>query len=70
MNAIPDMRSLWCIVEGDPMPFMVIASIHNNIAQLKDHVYDKIKNGIPNDINPKDLELWKVGSFYRPAQMF
>jgi Crinkler effector protein N-terminal domain len=52
-------RELWCIIDGESQPFTVIAPIHSDIHELKELIYDKIKNGL-RDINAQDLDLWKV----------
>ena len=56
---------LWCIVydDKDEYPFQVTAPINNNINELKEHVYEKIKN-TSRDVNASNLVLWRVSSFY------
>ena len=61
---------LWCIVGGnsqgsDSQPFQVTVPTNNNIFELKQHIYEEIKNGIPSNINAKDLILWKVSSYHQ-----
>jgi hypothetical protein len=67
---MPDdtIRTLWCLVEGDPTPFQVYAPLSMNIANLKELVYEKGIDPTKNHVLAKDLKLWKVSSFHRPSQ--
>jgi Crinkler effector protein N-terminal domain len=69
MNATPDARRLWCIIGGDSQPFMVTAHDNDYIIELK-QLIKKEREDILCDVNHNLLKLWKVGSFYRPAQTF
>jgi len=67
---MPDdtIRALWCLVEGDLTPFQVYAPLFMNIAQLKKLIHEEGKDGVLRGIDAKDLKLWKVSPFHRPAQ--
>jgi Crinkler effector protein N-terminal domain len=57
-----DSRALWCTmytISYQSQPFEVIAPIHSDIYELKELIYDNIKNRF-RDINAQDLDLWKV----------
>jgi hypothetical protein len=62
------VRKLWCLVEGDRTPFQVDAPPSMNIAQLKELVHEKGIDATKNTVLAKDLKLWKVSPFHRPAQ--
>jgi Crinkler effector protein N-terminal domain len=60
---------LWCIIDGESTPFDVTVPGNTNINQLKERIYQNNKYTF-RDIDAKNLDLWKVGSFYRPTQCF
>jgi Crinkler effector protein N-terminal domain len=65
----PPTRHLWCIIAGDSTPFQItVADI--SIDQLKVDIRERKKQRTLSDIDASDLDLWKVSSFYRPAQTF
>ena len=56
-----ESRTLWCLVEGDPIPYYVRdIPIGANVTQLKELLPDKID--CLDKINPRHLELRKVVS--------
>jgi hypothetical protein len=68
--AIPDpmpdgaLRTLWCLIKGDPRPFQVVVPVTANVYNLKERIKEE-----GTDLQfAKDLELWKVSSFCRPTQ--
>ncbi len=67
---MPDdtVRALWCLVQGDSTPFKVTIRTNNDINDLKKRVHEEGKNGVLRGIDAKDLKLWKVSPFHRPAQ--
>jgi Crinkler effector protein N-terminal domain len=56
---------LWCIIYGESTPFGVDAPANASINLLKKRIHNQNKNTF-RDIDVKNLDLWKVGSFYRP----
>ena len=64
-NVDNDTLELWCIIHGESTPFKVIAPIHGDIDDLTQRIYE-----IKKDLDPGNLFLWKVTSFYRPTQTF
>ena len=67
---MPDdtVRALWCLVQGDSTPFKVTIRTNNDINDLKELVHDKGIDATKNTVLAKDLKLWKVSPFHRPAQ--
>ena len=60
-------RELVCLVQGDPMPFVVTTSSNDGILELKQLVYNQKDKGILQDVNSSDLTLWKVSLFQKSA---
>ena len=58
-------HKLWCLVQGDSMPFMVTTSSNNRIFELQQLVYNQKDKGVLQDVNASDLALWKVSSFQK-----
>jgi hypothetical protein len=58
---------LLCLVEGDPIPFVVTASLDSRIFDLQQLIYNQKDRGILQDVNASDLILWKVNSFKKLA---
>jgi hypothetical protein len=57
-------RQLFCLVHGNPAPFMVTVSNNDYIYQLK----EAIKDGADSiAVHPKDIVLWKVSKFCNSA---
>jgi hypothetical protein len=46
---------LWCLVDGNTMPFSITVNVNNNTDQL----IRKLKDALWNN-NSSDLVLWKV----------
>jgi Crinkler effector protein N-terminal domain len=62
MKANKDSLVLWCVINGESTPFDVTVPANSNISQLKERIHQKNKNTF-SDIDAKNLDLWKVGSF-------
>jgi hypothetical protein len=54
-------RMLWCALDDDYVPFKVKVSINDDVADLKDLVFEK-GIGPSRGVLAKDLVLWKVGT--------
>jgi hypothetical protein len=61
-NATMSDVALWCLIEGDSMPFEVTAPVNANINRLKEVVREKGKNGVLGNVDAKDLVLLKVSA--------
>jgi len=59
----PAARTLWCLVEGESVPFEVTVSANATIHELKDLISKQGINGTLKGILPKDLLLLKVSTF-------
>ncbi len=59
---------LLCLVEGDSTVFEVTVARHSRVTALKELVHDKGIDATKNTVLAKDLKLWKVSPFHRPAQ--
>jgi Crinkler effector protein N-terminal domain len=59
-------RNLWCLVEGECVPFRVTAPGSAAILELKYPIFDQNKNAF-RDADLKNLRIWKVSTFYSPA---
>ena len=51
---------LWCLIEGDGVPFFVTAPLTKSIGHLKDLIKEKGINPNERAVLAKDLILWKV----------
>lgn len=60
-------RELVCLVQGDPMPFVVTTSSNDGILDLQQLIYNQKDKGILQNVNASDLTLWKVSSFQKSA---
>ena len=58
-----NVRTPWCLVDGDSMVFDVTAPANVSISRLKELVQKKGDRGILRDVDAKDLVLWKVSIF-------
>ena len=55
--------ALWCLIEGDSMPFKVTAPVNANINRLKELVRDDALR----NVDASDLVLLKVCMLYNLA---
>jgi hypothetical protein len=56
-----ESRILWCLVEGDPIPYYVRdIPIDANVTQLQELITQSIE--LLNNIKSHHLKLWKVVS--------
>ena len=51
---------LWCLIKGDSIVFPVTLLDKASIAHLKDLIWEKGRNDVSRDVDPKNLVLWKV----------
>ena len=54
--------NLWCLIIGDPNPFLVSVSTNDYVARLKKAIYEEAKNGALQGVDAKDLVLLKVST--------
>ena len=53
-------RELYCLVDGDQLPFRVTASVENDVEDLKKLVQMAKKRSSLRDVEPANLKLSKV----------
>ena len=59
-----DIRTLWCLVDGDPAPFQVSVDVRVNIDLLKKEIKRK---KVLHDLDAPRITVWKVRISYMLA---
>ena len=54
-------HEIWCLAEGDNIPFPVVSSATTSIGVLKQKI--KAETSLPREVLAKHLTLWKVRFF-------
>jgi hypothetical protein len=54
------IRSLFCLIEGDNVPFRVDVEVDCEINQLKKDIHKEREKGAFRDVDAADLRLYKV----------
>jgi hypothetical protein len=64
-NPDTQVLQLWCFDESDSQPFLVVIPSTADVYQLNILVREEREKGLLRDVDPADLELWKVSHFQR-----
>jgi len=63
-----NLCQLYCLLEGEANPFIVIADVGQNMLQLKDLIQGK--KALLRSVDASDIVLWKVSMFQLPMYTF
>jgi hypothetical protein len=58
-------RVICCVMRDDSKVFKVEASVNKDVMDLETLVQKARKHGALRDVDPADLRLWQVSTFYK-----
>jgi hypothetical protein len=60
-----ELRGICCVMRGESSAFKVMASVKDDVMDLETLVQKSRRHGALREVDPADLRLWQVSTFYK-----